>query len=322
MKTIVAPRLHSLAHVDREISTRAGIGLVQTRWHADPAEHLAVLQDGVLSAVRAGAGIVFLQELTLSRYFADTRPARVAAELAEPLEEGPTHLAAAQLAGAAGVPVVASLFERSDREDGLGYNTAIVVSPDGTIINRTRKMHIPRTAGYYEDAYFRGGDDDADAVPYPVIELEVTGAHLAFGTPTCFDQWFPEVSRAYALGGASLVAYPTAIGSEPDHPDFDTLPVWRTAIAGQAIANGTYMVVPNRYGNEGNITFYGGSFIADPYGRIVAEAPRGEDCVVVASLDLGQRQDWLNLFPLLAARRPASYKTLGDARLVSHPYGA
>lgn len=106
------------------------------------------------------------------------------------------------------------------------------------------------------------------------------------------------------------MAYPTAIGSEPDHPDFDTEPLWRQVIIGHGIANGLFMVVPNRWGNEGAIEFYGSSFISDPYGRVLARAGRNTDEVLVAELDLDQRRDWLDLFPFLATRRPDTYDAL------------
>jgi N-carbamoylputrescine amidase len=203
--------------------------------------------------------------------------------------------------------VHASLFERADAEDGLGYNTAVMVAPDGRLVGRTRKIHIPVTEGYHENAYFRPGPADA---AYPVVRLEEPA--LSVGMPTCWDQWFPEVARLYALGGAQLLAYPTAIGSEPDHPDLDSEPMWRQVIIGHAIANGLFMVVPNRYGDEGRLTFYGSSFICDPYGRLLAQAPRDAGAVLVADLDLAQRRDWLDLFPFLAGRRPETYGGLTE----------
>jgi N-carbamoylputrescine amidase len=109
-----------------------------------------------------------------------------------------------------------------------------------------------------------------------------------------------------------VIAYPTAIGSEPDHPGFDTQPLWQQVIVGNGIASGTFMVVPNRWGDEGIVTFYGSSFISDPYGRILASAPRDADAVLVAPLDLDQRRDWLRLFPFLATRRPDTYGVLTD----------
>ncbi len=112
------------------------------------------------------------------------------------------------------------------------------------------------------------------------------------------------------LMGADVLFYPTAIGSEPDHPDFDTQPLWQQVIVGHAIANGLFVVVPNRTGDEGRLRFYGSSFIVDPYGRVLAEAPRDEEAVLVADLDLDQRRDWLDLFPFLRTRRPDTYAGL------------
>ena len=114
------------------------------------------------------------------------------------------------------------------------------------------------------------------------------------------------------------LCYPTAIGSEPDHPDFDTQPLWQQVIVGNGIANGLFMIVPNRYGTEGLITFYGSSFISDPYGRVLAQAPRDEAAVLVADLDLAQRRDWLDLFPFLATRRPDSYGGLVEPIRAEH----
>ncbi len=278
------------------------VGLVQERWHADPSEHRAALASGVKIAAAEGARIVCLQELTLSAYFAITPAGPTDAGVeAEPLPGGPTHAFAAELAAETGVYVHASLYEQADGP--LGFNTAIVVAPDGTLVARTRKVHLPVTAGYYEDRYFQPGDTG-----FPVIDV----ADARFGFPTCWDQWFPEVARSYALLGADVIVYPTAIGSEPDHPDFDTEPIWEQVIRANGIANGTFMVVPNRIGTEGPVTFYGSSFISDPYGRVVVQAPRDEPAVLVADLDLDQRRDWLALFPLLATRRPDAYGVLTD----------
>jgi len=294
------------------------IGLVQERWHPDSAEHEAALAAGVRLAASEGARIVCLQELTLSPYFAITPdgPRAVGAE-PEELSSGPTLAFARRLAAETGAYVHASLYERADGPDGpdgLGYNTAIVAAPDGRLVQRTRKLHIPVTAGYYEDRYFRPGPADGD--PFPLIELPVLGggAPARLGCPTCWDQWFPELARAYSLAGADVLIYPTAIGSEPDHPAFDTEPLWQRVITANGIANGTFMVAVNRIGVEGPITFYGSSFISDPYGRILVQAPRDQPAVLVADLDLDQRRDWLELFPFLRTRRPDAYGSLVQAR--------
>ncbi|MTD43913.1 hydrolase [Conexibacter sp. W3-3-2] len=307
----------SPARVDEPTRGPLRVGAVQHRWHADPDEHREALAEGVRMAAREGAQIVCLQELTLSPYFAiqPDGPAAVGAA-PEDLEDGPTVAFARDLATDQGVHVHASLYERADAQDGLGFNTAVVVAPDGTLVARTRKLHIPVTEGYYEDRYFRRGPAGEDA--FPVVPVH----HGRFGFPTCWDQWFPELARAYSLAGAEVLVYPTAIGSEPGHPGFDTQPLWQQVIVGNGIANGTFMVAVNRIGTETmrrpedphgpatTITFYGSSFISDPYGRVLVQAPRSEPAVLVADLDLDARGDWLTLFPFLTTRRPDAYASL------------
>jgi N-carbamoylputrescine amidase len=291
------------------------IAAVQLAWSSDADAHRANLEAGVRLAAGEGAELVCLQELTLSPYFAvsDRGPGPGWART-EPLDGGPTRQLAADLARELGVFVHASLFETvPDAEggapvDGRGYNTAICVAPDGALVAATRKVHIPVTAGYYEDRYFIPGDGGFPVVPVGPAQV---------GFPTCWDQWFPELSRAYSVAGAEVIVYPTAIGSEPDHPAFDTEPLWHAVIVGQGIANGTFMVAVNRTGTEDlgagtPITFYGSSFISDPYGRVLVQAPRDEPAVLVADLDLDARRDWLELFPFLTTRRPDQYGPLTD----------
>lgn len=321
-------------------ATRLRIGVVQHAWQPDAVALAESLSAAVGLAAAEGARIVFLPELTLSRYPADSLPAGRPDDEAEYLRGGPTLRFAAAAATSHGVLVHASLYERSpeklddESDDGLGLNTAIVVAPDGEVVARTHKLHLPVTAGYYEDRYFRPGPGagaagaPAEAAgPYPVYSFPgVAGARI--GLPTCWDEWFPEVARAYALGGADVVVYPTAIGSEPDHPDFDTQPLWQQVIVGNGIANGLFMVAPNRTGHEAGrsggagTTFYGSSFVSDPYGRILAQAPRDEQAVLVVDLDLGQRKDWLDLFPFLRTRRPDTYAALTSPVDPALPYGA
>jgi N-carbamoylputrescine amidase len=295
----------SWARVQEPTRPPLRVGAVQHRWHPDPAEHREALAQGVRMAAGEGARIVCLQELTLSPYFAVTPdgllPGGSGAE-PEDVPDGPTCAVAAELAAETGAFVHASLYERVEG-GGLGYNTAVVLSPAGELVARTRKLHIPVTAGYYEDKYFRPGPPEGG---YPVVEL----ADARFGFPTCWDQWFPELARAYSLGGAEVLVYPTAIGSEPDHPDFDTEPLWEQVIVANGIANGTFMVAVNRIGTEPPLTFYGSSFISDPYGRRLVQAPRDAPAVLVADLDLDQRRDWLELFPFLTTRRPDTYGPL------------
>jgi N-carbamoylputrescine amidase len=312
----VGAPLPSPARVDAPDRAPWRVGLVQQPWYPDPDAHRAALADGVGIAAGAGAHLVCLQELTLSPYFA-VDPAGPGSTVLgvrvepEPLPGGPTHEFVAALAREHGVAVHASLYEApetADGGDGRGYNTAICVSASGLLLARTRKLHLPVTAGYFEDRWFRPAPAGGAASAFPVVDLDAT----RLGFPTCWDQWFPEVARAYSLAGAEVLVYPTAIGSEPDHPGFDTEPLWERVITANGIANGTHMVVVNRTGVEGPLTFYGSSFVSDPYGRILVQAPRAERAVLVAELDLDTRRDWLALFPLLGTRRPDAYGPLTD----------
>ena len=322
---IQAPAPASPARVGLASATPLRVALVQHAWTADAAHLRMSLDAAIDAAAGAAAALVCLPEITLSRYPADVLPSGAASTLAEDLRTGPTFAFAARAARRTGLFVHTSLYRRAPGPDPLGFNTAIVVSPAGELVAATNKLHIPVTAGYFEDQYFHPGPAAPEALgtglgagnPYPVYAFD--GIDRArFGLPTCWDEWFPEVARAYSLGGANVVVYPTAIGSEPDHPEFDTMPLWRQVIVGNGIANGLFMIVPNRTGTEtrpdgsaGN-TFYGSSFISDPYGRILVEAPRAEECVLVADLDLAQRDDWLALFPFLTTRRPDTYRILTE----------
>ncbi len=306
-EVITADRVpRSLARVRPPSRAPLRVGLVQDRWHPDPEEHLASLTRGVELAAGAGAKVVCLQEMTLLPYCAIVPGGPDAVGIhPEPLPGGPTHRFACDLATRLGIFVHASVYEAAEDVAPLGYNTAICVDPDGELVARTRKLHIPVTAGYYEDHYFVPGNTGT-----PVVDV----AQGRFGFPTCWDEWFPELSRLYSLAGAEVLVYPTAIGSEPDHPDFDTMPLWRQVIVANGITGGTFMVVPNRIGTESlggtDITFYGSSFISDPYGRGLAAAPRDRPAVLVADLDLDQRRDWLDLFPFDTTRRPDVYTPL------------
>jgi N-carbamoylputrescine amidase len=304
VKVLTATPLPSPARLRPASRPPLRVGAVQHRWHSDPDEHRAALAEGVGLAAAAGARVVCLQELTLSPYFAVTTDGPGAAGIEpEKLPGGPTYEFAAGLAAVHGIPVHASLYEASDPDDRttLGFNTAILVAPDGSLLARTRKLHIPQGTGYHEDHYFHPGNTG-----FPLVSVE----RAAFGFPTCWDQWFPELARAYSLAGAEVLVYPTAIGSEPEVPGFDTEPLWQQVIVANGITNGTFMVAVNRIGDEGAVTFYGSSFISDPYGRILVQAPRDAPAVLLADLDLDARRDWLELFPFFRTRRPDTYGPL------------
>jgi N-carbamoylputrescine amidase len=291
--------LPSLARAHPSSRKLFRVAAIQHRWHPDDSEHRSALRAAALLAAREGAELICFQELTLSRYFAATSGEAPRIE-AEDLPGGVTHRFAAELARETGAFVHASLYERAPGLS-LGFNTAICVDSLGRLVARTRKTHIPVSVGYYESEYFRPGNSG-----FPVVT--VGSARLGF--PTCWDQWFPEVARAYSLGGAEILVYATAIGSEPACPHFDTQPQWEKVIVGQGIANGTFMIAVNRIDAEPPLVFYGSSFISDPYGRVLVRAPRDQPAVLIADLDLDQRNDWLSLFPLLSTRRPEMYAVL------------
>lgn len=312
VKLISSPLQPSQCPSETRDSRPLSIGLYQMKWHEDLDKHLEHLHAGIATCASAGADIVFLPELTLSRYPADTRPEAGADRTPESLLDGPTINFARKAAVENKVYVQASLYEAVDRDDGLGFNTAILVNPTGDLVAKTRKLHIPVTEGYFEDHYFAEGPNES---PYPVHNMPIGNATVNLGLPTCWDEWFPEVARSYGLRGADILSYPTAIGSEPDHPDFNTRPLWQKVITGHAIANGLFIAVPNRTGNEGLISFYGGSFIVDPFGRMLVEAPEDEEVAMVAEIDIVQRRDWLQLFPFFGTRRPDTYSALTDPRV-------
>ncbi|MEV6771327.1 nitrilase-related carbon-nitrogen hydrolase [Nocardia sp. NPDC051030] len=308
----------SHARVADRVRPPLRVALVQHRWQADGDALRAELSAGIAKAAELGAKAVFLPEITLSQYPAFVRGGENPCADAEDLATGPTFTFAAKAAIEHGVFVHASLYEGADQGDGLGFNTAILVSPTGELVGRTRKLHIPISAGYYEDTYFRAGPANEESYrPHAHPDL----GDVRIGMPTCWDEWFPEVARLYSLAGADLIVYPTAIGSEPSFPAFDTQPLWQHVIVGNGITSGTFMVVPNRFGDEGEINFYGSSFISDPYGRILVQAPRDEFAVLVADLDLDQRRDWLELFPFLDTRRPDTYARLTAPVDHEHPFG-
>ena len=272
------------------------IGIVQTDWAGNRPDMIKKLEGLVAEAAERGAQIVCLQEFTLSPYFASVKD-DANFERAESLEDGESIQAFNKLAQYNNVILIGSIYEKD--ADGNYWDTATVHGPDGKLAGFTRKVHIPQGAGYYEDYYFNGNNE------YPIHQL----AGLKTAIPTCYDQWFPEMSRICALNGAEFIFYPTAIGSEPEAPELDTAEAWQTVMRGQAIANGVYIAAANRTGKEG-VEFYGSSFVCDPMGNIVAQAGRDTTEVLVVELDAKLFEQWRYLFPLLKQRRPDAYQQL------------
>jgi len=276
------------------------VGLVQMRCSEDPAENLARAVAGIREAARQGAQIVSTQELFRSRYFCQSEdPVRFA--LAEPVP-GPSSEVLAKLAAELGITIVASLFER--RAEGLYHNTAVVLDADGSLAGRYRKMHIPDDPLYYEKFYFTPGD-----LGFPAFETR----QARIGTLVCWDQWFPEAARLTALAGAKILFYPTAIGWQFDvggEEDAAQHDAWETMQRAHAIANGVFVVVVNRVGCEGGIRFWGQSFVADPFGRVLARASADEEEVLVVECDLAEIERVRRHWPFLRDRRIDAYADL------------
>ena len=270
------------------------IGLVQERWYEDQIEHRKHLANGILQAAQQGAEVVCLQELTLSPYFC-TRNNVDPEPYKEDLTTGPTATFISECARKFNVSITASLFEKA------GYNTAVGFNNHGELVAVTRKQHIPSGEKYHEDYYFKPGDSD-----YPLHKI----ASHNFALPTCYDHWFPELSRIYGLKGSEVIVYPTAIGGEPTAPEVDTQPMWQQVMVAQGIMSNSFIVAVNRIGIEDGLEFYGSSFISTPMGKILAQAPRNQPAVLVAELDFTVRDLWGRLFPFAEQRQPTTYKTL------------
>jgi N-carbamoylputrescine amidase len=276
------------------------VALVQMRCGEDPPKNLEHAIEGIEEAARRGARIVCLQELVRSQYPCQSQDAD-RFELAEPIP-GPSTDALCKLAGARGVAIVASLFER--RAEGLYHNTAVAIDADGRLLGRYRKMHIPDDPLYYEKYYFTPGD-----LGFKSFAMRDARA----GILICWDQWFPEAARATALAGAQILFYPTAIGWQFDEgPDVDSAQhdAWETAQRAHAIANGVFVVAVNRVGREGGIRFWGQSFVADPFGRVLARASATEEEILVVDLDLAQLERVRRNWPFLRDRRIDAYSDL------------
>jgi N-carbamoylputrescine amidase len=287
------------------------VGLIQMSSSPDPDENLRRAIEKIREAAKKGAQIICLPELFRAQYFCQ-REDHSLFDLAEPIP-GPTTEALAPLARENKVVIVASIFERRAR--GLYHNTAAVLDVDGSLKGIYRKMHIPDDPLYYEKFYFTPGDLGFRAFD--------TG-HGRVGTLVCWDQWYPEAARLTALQGANILFYPTAIGWHPDEKaEFGAAQhdAWRTIQRGHAIANGVFVGVANRVGHEhgdvrGNraqgkgLEFWGGSFLCDPFGRLIAEASHGKEEILIGTCDLKLLEDVRRNWPFLRDRRIDSYQEI------------
>lgn len=277
------------------------IGLVQMACSKDPNENLAKAEWRIREAAGKGAQIVCLQELFRSQYFCREEDPRLF-DLAEPVP-GPTTETLARLARELQVAVIGSVFER--RAPGVYHNTAVVIDADGSLLGIYRKMHIPDDPGYYEKYYFTPGD-----LGFPCFDTRF--ARVA--PLICWDQWYPEAARLAALAGAQVLFYPTAIGWHPAEKSRDgaaEFDAWRTIQRAHAIANGLYVAAVNRVGHEGppdtGLEFWGGSFVADPFGQVLAEASQDREETLIVECDPRRIEEMRRNWPFLRDRRIDAY---------------
>jgi len=278
------------------------LALLQSRALPSKEEALAHHEKLIRDAAARGAEIVVTQELFLTPYFCATEdPA--AFDLADPIPS-PVTDRLGQLAGELGIVLVASLFEH--RGPGVYHNTAAVFESDGSLLGTYRKAHIPQDPAFEEKFYFTPGDSD-----WPVWKT----SKGTIGVLICWDQWFPEAARLMALGGAQLLIYPTAIGWLPEEKPMlgdAQHHAWETVQCGHAIANGCFLAAVNRTGTEGDTEFWGQSFVADPYGRIVARSAADREETLFHDIDLAAVEEFRRIWPFFRDRRIESYRPLLD----------
>jgi N-carbamoylputrescine amidase len=276
------------------------VGLVQNSCTNDLVSNLSKAEKGIRMAASNGAQIVCLQELFKSLYFCDVED-HDNFKLAESIP-GPSTEFFSKLAKELGVVIIASLFEK--RAEGLYHNTTAVLDADGKYLGKYRKMHIPDDPGYYEKFYFTPGD-----LGYKVFKTKFA----TIGVLICWDQWYPEAARITSLMGAEILFYPTAIGWHKDQ-DIDTnneqYQAWQTIQRSHAVANGVPVVSVNRVGIEGDMKFWGGSFLTNAFGRVLYQADHSDEEVYVHELNMENSDRYRTHWPFLRDRRIDSYSPI------------
>lgn len=277
-------------------SDKVKIALTQLHCGEDVTANEEKTVEKIREAAAKGAKIICLQELFNAQYFpqyVNVKSYRYAQPVPSPLTERMSTLAA-ELE----VVLIVPIYEEAVA--GVYFNTVLVYDADGSYLGKYRKTHIPDGPQYLEKYYFTPGDKG-----YPVFDTR----YGRIGVGICWDEWFPEVARIFALQGANIIFYPSAIGSEPDRPEYSSAEAWRTVIRAHGITNGVFVAVPNRVGQEGEMSFYGQSFISDPFGEMLASA--GEDeTILYADCNLGKVREARELLHFLRDRRVDTYKPL------------
>lgn len=278
---------------------------------ADIEANFRKATEKIREAAAQGAQIICLQELFKSLYFCDVED-HANFSLAEAIP-GPSTETLGALAGELGVVIIASLFEK--RSHGLYHNTTAVLDADGSYLGKYRKMHIPDDPGYYEKFYFTPGDaptadPSSSEDGYRVFKTKFA----TLGVLICWDQWYPEAARITSLKGAEILFYPTAIGWDTNETDpiinDEQYGAWQTIQRSHAVANGVFVVSVNRVGREADQQFWGGSFVANPHGRLLYLAPHDQEVVHVQEIDLAQLDHYRTTWPYLRDRRVDSYQPI------------
>ena len=279
--------------------SRFKVGLVQMSCSADVKQNMDKAIKGVRDAASKGANIVCLQELFTSLYFCDVEDYENF-KLAESIPGASTDLLSA-LAKELGVVIIASLFEK--RTQGIYHNTTAVLDADGAYLGKYRKMHIPDDPAYYEKFYFTPGD-----LGYKIFQTKFA----KIGVLICWDQWYPEAARLTALMGAEVLFYPTAIGwatAQDQATNDEQFNAWQTIQRSHAVANGVHVVSVNRVGLEQNgaVKFWGGSFVSNPFGRLLSQASHDQEEVMVVEIDTQKTDSYRTHWPFMRDRRIDSY---------------
>jgi N-carbamoylputrescine amidase len=276
------------------------VGLVQTKVTEDLQRNLDRTADFVKKAAARGARIVCLQELFAYRYFAQTKDDKHF-DVAEAVP-GPLSRFLADCASSNRVLLIGgSIYEKGDA--GKFYNTTLIYDSDGKLKGKYRKMHIPHDPNYYEQHYFTPGD---------LGYIQVNTGRAVVAPLICYDQWYPEAARINAIQGAQIIFYPTAIGWFPELKQDEPFSArrWEDAMRAHASLNGIFTAAVNRVGREADLRFWGGSFVADPFGEVVARASHSKEEILVASLDLSRIRVSQDGWRFLHNRRPQSYSDL------------
>ena len=276
---------------------KINVALIQMSCGTDIGQNIDKAAAMVQQAAGAGANIVCLQELYASRYFPQSVDVKNY-ELACPLPDESIEVMQ-KIAADRKLTIIVPVYECA--RPGIYFNTAVIVDADGSIAGKFRKVHIPESPQYLEKFYFTPGD-----LGYPVFKT----AHATIGVGICWDEWFPEVARILGMKGAQIIFYPSAIGSEPDRPGYSSHGAWETVIKSHGIVNGLFIAALNRVGREEEMSFYGGSFISNPFGEVLARGDDHSDQVVAAQLDLQQIREFRDLFQFYRDRRTETYAEL------------